>query len=505
MGVARRTIHFAIAGVTNVVVTFITLPLATRILSAADYGGFALLSVYGNLGSVLASAGFSYVLVAHLGQLDHHQRRDLISTGILFSIGASTALGAAMLWIVTTVSPDLVRLDSIPPGAMALTIAAMVLAAPWFVVTDVLVLDARAAAYTKIAVAQSVTTGAALLGSLYILDLGALSLFAGLAAGRLIQFLGGAAALRADLGAHFSIHWMRELRRLGPAAVTSNMMETARTILERTVLTAHLGLGQLGLYAHAQQYSSYTTQAVNPISRSLYPVSLEEARTFGGDFPVTQRVWGVAQLAVIGVALTLTLVGQEFIDLISNGKFTAAWGMAVGWQMIMMVQVTGKPQTMTLLAHNRGNEVGWSVTASIVLAVATLVLAVPWFGVAGALAAHGVQACSYRIMVGRRAAKVRLVPFQDWWIFSGMALVASTAVWIVVWEPDFPLRVALLAALTGTLGVAARDLLMPVLQRLHVLPRILRIRPLEPPTGVPQGATPHPERDGFHHSDDQSQ
>lgn len=436
VSITGRAAMFAAAGAANIVTTLVTLPFATSVLDPRDYGAFALVTGFVNVAAVVASAGHSLVVAAHLGTVDSRRRREMVSTIFALALAVSTIVGALTLAALELARTHSSTLAQAPGSGAALAVIAMILFAPWYMVGDVLSLDGRATAWAVIAIAQSVVNTGALLLSIFVFGIGARSLFIGLVAGNAAQLIGSTVAIRADLGFHLHASWVREVARTGPAVLFGSLAETGRTVVERAALGAHSGLARLGIYTHSQSYRAYMIQITNPLGRSLYPVSLQEARDPQGDFPITHRVWGFAQWLVIPAALILLFYGRTLIGLLTHGKFNDAAPLAVAWMMVLAVQMAGRPQNMTLLALNRGRTLATLQAITTIVGIGVLVAAVPFFGVAGAIAGQAAQQVTFRIGLSVFARRVRSQPFQDEWVVLGMAIVGAAVLTTAIFGPS---------------------------------------------------------------------
>lgn len=417
---SRAGIYLA-GSVATTLLSFVTLPLATRILGPANYGVFALGATVAGFGSTLATLGTTFFVGNRFNEAGRDERRVLISTMV-----ARTAF-AASLWSVLTLAvawlfrDQLSFLADVPLKGFALVLFGAVLNTPWVIAIDVLTVEARAVFYAVSLVIQGLATAVVILLSLYVFDLRGMSLFVGNFAGCLAAF----AAAMLVLGPYLSLRGVAVRRGLGQRKfLPTQSLEAVQPLVERTLLANYVGFTQLGNYSHSLAYRNLLLQGTNGLSRAVWPVTLAEARA-GTSFTVTGRAWAAAHLAVAMVAAPLTLFGETLISVLTHGKLTGAWVFLAPWCIVVILQCTGKPATGVLYASGEASAVARiGLLANIVVLVGLFVL-VPTLGAAGAVAAVLLQALVFRVTLQLAARRRASLPFQDGGAIFACALVAT--------------------------------------------------------------------------------
>jgi O-antigen/teichoic acid export membrane protein len=273
-------------------------------------------------------------------------------------------------------------------------------------------------------VAQSIAVAAVTLLALFEFHLKTISLFVGMLAGGLVSFGWGVYVLLPYLARRFDRAIRVELAQR--QFFLSQLAESTQPFLERVLLSRYAGFSQLGLYTHSQRYRQLGLQATNAVGKAVWPVTLDEARVEDGGFPATRRTWNVVHVGTTCVGVAMTTFGDRLIALLTHGKFTPAWVYLAPWFVLLLLQLSAKPEVGTIYAYGRGATVARiGVVANVTALVATAAL-IPVLHVWGAVLALLVQAFVWRVVVRVPARRLRRVPFQDQWAVIGIALLLVT-------------------------------------------------------------------------------
>jgi len=167
----------------------------------------------------------------------------------------------------------------------------------------------------------------------------------------------------------------------------------------------------------------------------------------------------VVYVGIAALAIGFALIGRDFLELFTHGKFTEAAPYAAALLALPLVQLSGRPQQGTLFAFGRGNFIAAVRILAALAALAALLALAPPFGIAGAVAALYVQALVVRIAFQIGARRDRATPWQDGWPLFGLALTALAIAFAEAAGAGFGLRVAALAGFLAILAAAARHVL----------------------------------------------
>jgi O-antigen/teichoic acid export membrane protein len=419
--ITSRAATYLASSVVATLISFVTLPLATRILGPANYGVFALGATVAGFGSTLATLGTTFYISNTFAGAGLPERRQLISTlvartALLAAVWAVLILGVA--WILRG---DVALLDEVPLRGLALVLLGAILATPWTIAVDVLTVEGKASWFSISLIVHAFANAVVLLVSLYAFDLRGLSLFVGSLAGSAAMMVTSLIVLRRYLAPRLGLaRSVLGQRKFLPAQA----LEAVQPVVERTLLANYTGFTQLGNYAHSLSYRSLITQSMNAVNRATWPVTLAEAKE-RATFAVTGRVWAATQLGVAMVAVPFVLFGDRLISMLTNDKLTAAWVFLAPWFVLVLLQSSGKAATGVLYATGVASTVAKLGLLANGVAIGSVVVLVPMFGAAGAATALLLQALVFRIALQILARRRVAIPFQDWGAVLACALVTG--------------------------------------------------------------------------------
>jgi O-antigen/teichoic acid export membrane protein len=431
VSVRARSAQYFSATVVGAVVSFITLPLTTKVLGPKSYGILALGSTLAGVGAFVATLGMTFVLSSRWMAAERDERRRIVGT--LLTIGfVIVAVWAALVAIgYIALRSHVAFLGTLSWGEMALALGGLLLSPTWTVATDVVTVEGNAGFFAAATIAQSLATAGATLIALFVFHAGTLSLFVGVFAAGAVSFAASLWYLRDYLGLHYDRQMRGEMAQ--STFALAQVAETVQALVERVLLSRFVGFVNLGLFVHARRYRDLANQATGSVTRGVWPVSLDEARDLDGSFPRTARTWRAVYILLTASGIAATALGDRFISLLTHGKFTHAWIYLTPWFVLLLVQLSAKPEIGTIYAFGEARMMGRISLGSNVVALALTAALIPWLGTGGALIALFVQALYYRIAVRLPARRLRRIPFQDAWAIAGcLVLLALYATKLLV-------------------------------------------------------------------------
>lgn len=454
MSVISRFSLFLAPGLAQSLVSLLLLPASTYVLNPDDFGIFALVSSITGFLAVFGSVGAGYLLARHFSALDDIGRTRLISVILIAALFIGSLLAAALVAAWWMYAPGIPQLAQVNIVCVIFAAATMVLSMPWGPAVEVIRLDGSARWYAGVVFSQVLVSAVTLLVALYYFDLGVISLFAAAAAGALVLFAGGLMKLRpfADFRT-IDVRWLMEVVRIGPAVILANASESIHQVIERNILTLYTGFGDLGIYAHAQQYRAMAGMPVSAVAHTVWPLSLEDARMPEGGFSRTRASWTATYLMLTAIGVAIAAIGAHVISLLTHDKFTEAYVLATLWVVYLIVQNTGKPQTAVFYAFGAGVRYARIQTVSMVLGTALLIVLVPAIGMYGAFCAAFAQQVIMRLIVQVAARRISRAPFQDEWAVAGICVVVATLWARQSFSTGFLWDLALASTLLAILGV----------------------------------------------------
>lgn len=433
---------FLVPSIFQAGVAFTTLPLATVILDADDYGAFAVVTAITGLASAISCLGSSYLLAHIFSQGEAARIKEFISQQLAVSLGLAILLACVLITSWSTVVGYFPNLTSIPTAGFVLSALTIVPTTLWTISVDVLTLDGRAKAFALVTISQSISSAIALLACLFWLRLDALSLYVSVSAGALVVGAGAGACLQRYLV------WPRLGMGLSAfkhalSLTSANILEVAYQSWERNLLAVNDGMAVLGLYTHAQQYRSIVSVATKALSRSIWPTTLKEATQEPMVFPLTSRSWRLTHLSLGLVGLCFAIFGDAFIGWITHGKFVGAGPYAAMGVAYLLVQNSGRPHIGFLYARDHVQIYAKLSVAAVIVSFITAAVAIPLWGPWGALLATYLQHGLLRAAIQLYSAYKAAVPFQDELALLGVALIAVATYTGIKTDLGWPLESAL--------------------------------------------------------------
>lgn len=435
MSLVARFRWFLVPSVLQGAVSFATLPLATLLLGPADYGAFAVVSAITALGGAISSLGSTYLFSKAFSKESPEQVRQAVSQQVVFSMSIAVVFAITLILAWRQLAKLSSSLMDVPTSGLVLSALAMVPATLWALALDVLTLDGRAKTFALVGTAQSLVSAATLLCGLFLLGLEGVALFLSGAIGSIVAGAGGYIVLRRYLEwPRFSKNEFGALR--GAVSLTvANVIEVIYLSVERNLLAVLDGLASLGLYSHSQQYRLMVGVATKALARSVWPVTLNEAKICPTQFRNTGHYWGLAHLVLSFVGLVFAALGVELIGLLTHGKFSDAGPYAAMGIAYLLIQNCGKPQTGVLYADGESKLFARISIVATLCALATALYVIPLFGIWGALLALFIQQVVLRLAIQFYVARMITTPFQDGWALAGFGVI----IFLVVINEEFQL------------------------------------------------------------------
>lgn len=450
-GIKRRAAYYLMPFVFSCLLPLFMIPATTYALDPEDFGLFALASSLAGLGAALSSMGSNLLLSAHFPVADRESRRQLLSTLLLSAM--ATALLFSILFLALRFFPFIGKsvIEAVPWRETWLSLGAMLFSVPWLIVGDVLVLEGNSRFFATITISQSLATASATLLSLYGADMGRTSLFIGSCAGALVGCIGAMVVAKPYFRLAVSSIWMKRIFKIGSLSSLGNFAESLQTALERSLLSVHAGMGQLGLYNHSQQYRTMLMALVKAVSRSIWPVTLEESRMGAARFEKTILAWSAIHLALISIGLGFVTLGRYVLEWLSHGKFTEAYSLVVLWVVYLAFKHLGRAELGHLVAMGHGRFLSLLSLVSCGIGIASLFILIPRLGVIGCFLAVYLQDLTYRIGLSFRARKLRPFRFHEFPVLFGSGILIA-ALWVSRrWDFTWVENLALLVVLEAVL------------------------------------------------------
>lgn len=69
--------------------------------------------------------------------------------------------------------------------------------------------------------------------------------------------------------------------------------------------------------------------AVKTDARTVWPITLEEAKEPQGDFSLTKKAWNIAYLGITATGILFATFGRDFMGILTHEKFSDASSLVV--------------------------------------------------------------------------------------------------------------------------------------------------------------------------------
>lgn len=467
MSFLKRFSFFFLPSVFQAALSILILPFTTAILGPEEYGIFAIVLSLTALGTVIAGSGAGFLFSSHYTEADIKEKRLLVSTVVITGVFLSFIFSGLVIFLWDLIVRQWSVFAHVSLPALYLGLVTLVFSLPWVFAIDILTLEGRARHFAGTLIFQSCLSAAATLVTLYVFDQGLLSLFWGSFLGSVVTFFGAVSALKDVLRMNFSRKWFSSLWKVSSIAVPASILESFHVLLERSVLSIYVGLGNLGIYTHSQQYRSLVLMPVKAAARTVWPETLSEAREeISPVFPKTRAVWDALYLGITACGIVFATFGRDIIALLTHGKFSDASVFATLWMVYLLIQNMGKPHTGVLWSRGHGRTYSAFQIGALAVGIAALFLLVPSFGLYGAFSALLIQMLTFRIFLQWHVRKIAVLPFQDGWVIFGSAVILFTLGISQYWKFSSFQNFLLLIGMFIVMGIAARDILRKVILRL---------------------------------------
>ncbi|MCG2630716.1 oligosaccharide flippase family protein [Bradyrhizobium sp. WYCCWR 13023] len=348
---AGRVLLFVSATVFQALLSVAILPLTTVVLTASDFGCFALMMSWAALASAFGDAGGSLALPANYSIASIPERRRMLSSFFVVSLLFSSSL--AVLFLAAW--PWLEQIMSVPEGPPRTTLILTALLIPMktatILATNVFSVGGRGNAIAAQIALQAVGSFAGTLISLFGLRLGVSSLFVGAVVGQVCSVGVAVAALGAEPWHVPSRRWFSVLRSHSLTSLAAGLTGGLRSIGENSVVAANLNISAVGYLSHARLYHGTLLAGTNAIAVNVWSTSLAEARNGQGQFPLTKRVWMPIHVLIAVFGVAFSCFGKEFVSLLTHDRLTPAAQLVPWFALLLLLHVSGRTQNATVYAN----------------------------------------------------------------------------------------------------------------------------------------------------------
>ncbi len=433
---AGRILLFLAATALQIVLSIAILPFATTVLTAADFGYFALMMSVAAFVNAVSDGGGSLALHTYYGVTAPGERRRMLASFLLvtFSLSLTLAVAFALVWPLMV--PFVVRAaaEEFNCKITAILVAFIPLRSLSIAATAILSVSGRANAIAAQIASQALGAFLTTLICLFILHWHLAAIFAGAVAGQLASLTIAAVSLGREPWARPSRRWLAIARDHTPTSAFAGFSDGIRGVGENSVIAASLSVAALGYYSHARLYYGMLLTTTNAVSHNVWSTSLEEAREDGGQFVKTVYIWTWVHIALTLFGIGAVCFGSDIVELLTRGKLTPAAAMIPWLVNLTLIGVSGRVQNAVVYARGGAKAASQArAFLSLVALGSVLFLMNPRFGIEfglpGLIAVLLTEAVLFRLYLRWKARKfTNFNVFHDRWVIVGLFAISTLCV-----------------------------------------------------------------------------
>lgn len=304
--------------------SFLLLPLFSRLLSAEDYGVLGVLQLLSSLTKVLFRMGLDGAFLrVHYDQADAHAQRRLAGTVALFSAVVGTLL-FALVALASPVVLGLLFRHAQPPALWIMLVAADTWLGTFaFVPQALLRIAGRSRAFAAFSMLRH-SVNLALKVALLVAGWGV----AGVLISDLVATAVFSAALLPTLWRGATPAWeragLRAVLAFGLPRVPHGLLLQAQNLVDRPLLEAHVPLAQVGLYQVGYTLGSAVKFALSAFEPAWQPFVYAQIKRPDAQATLARVVTYVCA-AFVALGLGLSVFARELVQVMTAPGLHAAW------------------------------------------------------------------------------------------------------------------------------------------------------------------------------------
>jgi O-antigen/teichoic acid export membrane protein len=445
------------------------LPVYARLLTVADFGLMALLTVSGALLGIVVNLGVSFAVARFYfdKSVGAERRPLLVSTGLIqLVLSGLIVVGLAALALLTA-HEALATGYGIPWTLVALVLATVLPDQIAQYALDTSRLQFAPSRFFVIALLKNL---AGLLLGLWLMidrDLGLAGLFLGNLAGAAAAALFGLWLIRRDLTPRFDSALFRQTLALGSPFVLTAAAYWLFGSIDRWLLIELSDAVQVGLFSIALKFASGLNLLIAAFHQAWVPTAMRLAAEEPGYRRTYARMFSGWFFLLALAAFALALFAPELMRLLTPPAYwAAAPALAIG---AAAVAVSGTTQITTLgvTLEKRTGLLAAGAWAAAIANVALNLLLIPAYGAVGSAIAILLSYVLLTSLFLRWSQKLHPIPLEPGKLVYSAALVAvaAAAPFVPAGEDAVSLAARLALLLLALVGGFATGIVGPDLYR----------------------------------------
>lgn len=337
-------------------VSFISIPIYTRLLAPADFGVWSFVVATVGLISGVVALGIDVAYARYYFDAQNHDERVVVTSTALIFVAIWTAFVALLLIPLSTTVSQL----SFGTTQYRLAIVLAFVAAP-FALLNTLCGQAlrnqfRSVPFAALNIVTVLLTVCFSIAGLVYLKLGIAGLFAGALAGSAVILPVRIWSIRSLLGFRFSRQLLRKLIAFGVPLVPATLAYWIFTSSDRLLLARMSTLTEVGLYSVAVGLTSVLAFGVGALGQAWSPRAFLLHET---DRAAAPAIFGETLIMVVALfsflAIGMTTLAPEILHVLTTPPYyaaaTAVLPLAIGYVAYASTQVTAFGITLTKKTH----------------------------------------------------------------------------------------------------------------------------------------------------------
>jgi len=319
---ARDSAVYGSAAFVSRAVSFLLLPVYTRVFSPSDYGTIELLLVLAALINVTVALEIAQGVARYFVDAGSEDRRRYASTALFFAAGAYTCFALVALAFAPSIAGTLLG-DTAQAGAVRIAVFSTWAAGLFYQAQLQLRWQLRPTRYAFASLLAAAATIGSTIVFVIVLGLGVDGVFLGYLAGNLVGAAAAFSFLRDTYRLRFDVEKLKQMLGFSVPLVASSVAVFLNAYVDRIAISRLLGLTEVGIYSVAFRLASIVGLVLIGFQTALMP--LVYARYQERETPAElARVFRLFILLAISAFVCLSLFSREIVATVASREFEDA-------------------------------------------------------------------------------------------------------------------------------------------------------------------------------------
>jgi O-antigen/teichoic acid export membrane protein len=436
--VGKQAVIYGLGVVAARALSFVSLPIMTRLLEPADYGVIQLIQMSFDMLAILAGARIGAGVYRFYHKVDDvEEKRAILSTALLF-LGASFSAMALVAWL----SAEHISVLVFENRAYTSAVRVAALSFPWTGIMGVtlgyLRLKDKALHWVTVGLVKSLIQLVLVVILLGFYGMGVLGVFV---ASLVADVVVGSWLVRnmlRETGLTFAADAARDLVRFGLPLVVTQLATFFSTFADRYFLQRSAGESAVGIYALAYTFGFLLVQVgYLPFSQVWGPLRFEVARR-DDPGPTIARAFVLINVFFLSAAVALGLFTEDLLRILSPPSYWGAAGLVPIILMAYVFQAWGGFLNLGIMVSEKTRYVTYADWTGAIIAGIGYLFLIPIYGGLAAAWSTAVAFGIRTLMIYHFSQRLWYVAY-DWAPVVRLAALAAITVGIGILLPDLSL------------------------------------------------------------------